>query len=287
MPSPFPGMDPYLESHWRDVHHRLITYACDAIQEALPQELRARVEERVVLEKPEGIGDNPLYPDLRVFEIRPQDPRYVVPASEGVAVAEPFLVELEREPLTEGFIEIIDAGSGNRVITVIEVLSPTNKQSSSGKIQYRQKQSEICKSDTSLVEIDLLRHGSHVLAVPLNYLSPRRQTPYMVCVRRGWVRDKAEVYAIQLSQRLPSIKIPLRKTDADVPLDLQALLDHCYRMGRYAGDINYRFDPDPPFTGSSSAWADELLRSKGLRPDKPANGKRKRKPPRKGGEERA
>src|SRR5207247_9563391 len=68
MASPFPGMDPYLEAHWRDVHARLVVYACDALQGVLPTALRARVEESVLLETPTGIGDHPLYPDVRVFE---------------------------------------------------------------------------------------------------------------------------------------------------------------------------------------------------------------------------
>ena len=72
MPSPFPGMDPYLESHWRDVHASLVIYIRDAIQDSLPSSLRARVEERVILEGPEGFG-NSLYPDVRVVEGRPQN----------------------------------------------------------------------------------------------------------------------------------------------------------------------------------------------------------------------
>src|SRR5947207_9710257 len=66
MPSPFPGMDPYLEAHWRDIHASLIIYARDALQGVLPPSLRARVEERVLLETREGIGDHPLFPDVRV-----------------------------------------------------------------------------------------------------------------------------------------------------------------------------------------------------------------------------
>src|SRR4051812_6644586 len=121
MPSPFPGMDPYLESHWRDVHHRLITYASDAIQEALPADLRARVEERVVMESDAGIG-NPLFPDLRVIESRPQGQGGITVVTRS-GESEVLVVDAEREPLTEGFIQIIDAGSGNRVVTILEVLS--------------------------------------------------------------------------------------------------------------------------------------------------------------------
>src|SRR5215207_6629613 len=89
MPSPFPGMDPYLEAHWRDVHARLIIYARDALQGVLPGGLRARVEEGVLLETPQGIGDHPLFPDVRVVEYLSK--RLTESPVGGVAVAEPLL----------------------------------------------------------------------------------------------------------------------------------------------------------------------------------------------------
>ncbi|MBI1913764.1 MAG: DUF4058 family protein [Planctomycetes bacterium] len=135
MPSPFPGMDPYLESHWRDVHASLIIYIRDALQDALPAELRARVEERVVLEGPEGLG-HPLFPDLRVIESRPQRQGGAI-AVVKLAASEAILVDAVREPLTEGYIEIIDASSGNRVVTIIEVLSPANKLPGDGRQEYQ------------------------------------------------------------------------------------------------------------------------------------------------------
>src|SRR5205814_511479 len=103
--------------------------------------------------------------------------------------------------------------------------------------QYSRKQRELCRSDSNLVEIDLLRCGRHVLAVSLEYLLPKHRTPYMVCVRRAAVHNRAEIYPIALSQKLPTVKVPLRPDDADVPLDLQVLLDQCYRKGRYEGDL--------------------------------------------------
>src|SRR2546425_12812265 len=125
MPSPFPGMDPYLEAHWRDVHASLIIYARDALQGVLPGALRARVEERVLLETPKGLGDHPLYPDVRVVEYTSK--RGMKTRREaGTAVAEPLVVEVESEPLTETYLEIIDRESGNRVVTIIEFLSPSN-----------------------------------------------------------------------------------------------------------------------------------------------------------------
>src|ERR1700731_4002126 len=107
MPSPFPGMDPYLEAHWRDVHASLIIYARDALQGVLPSALRARVEESVLLETPKGLGDHPLFPDVRVVEYTSK--RNTETRSQAnVAVAEPLLVDAEPEPVTETFIEIID-----------------------------------------------------------------------------------------------------------------------------------------------------------------------------------
>ena len=142
MPSPFPGMDPYLEAHWRDVHAGLVIYARDALQGVLPGSLRARVEESVLLETPEGMGDHPLFPDVRVVEYSSKRDTEA-PPSAGVAVAEPLLVDTERGPVVETFLEIIDRESGNRVVTVIEFLSPSNKSPGPNREQYLRKQREI------------------------------------------------------------------------------------------------------------------------------------------------
>src|SRR3954469_6967595 len=107
MPSPYPGMDPYLEAHWRDVRARLIIYASDALQAVLPGSLRARVEERVLLETPQGLADHPLFPDVPGVESAPRPGREPRPTS-GAPVAEPLSVEPPRDPPTEHFLEIID-----------------------------------------------------------------------------------------------------------------------------------------------------------------------------------
>src|SRR3954449_83472 len=139
MPSPFPGMDPYLEAHWRDVQAGLIIYTRDALQGVLPGSLRARVEESVLLETPSGIGDHPLFPDVRVVE----DPPRRGPetrAISGTVLAEPLVIEIGPDPVTEPYLEIIDRESGNRVVTVIEFLSPSNKSIGPNCDQYRRKQ---------------------------------------------------------------------------------------------------------------------------------------------------
>lgn len=267
MPSPFPGMDPYLESHWRDVHARLIIYASDALQSVLPSGLRARVEESVLLETPEGLGDHPLFPDVRVVEYTSRRETGMRPEA-GVAVAEPLFVETEPEPVVEPYLEIIDRESGNRVVTVIEFLSPSNKSPGPNREQYRRKQREICSSEANLVEIDLNRFGIHTLAFPLAHIKPAGRTGHMACVRRATRRGQAEVYPLPLWQRLPIVKVPLRPDDADVPLDLQSLVEQCYRNGGYEGTLNYAVDPDPPLLGAEKDWAEKFLHEKGLRPRK-------------------
>jgi hypothetical protein len=265
-------MDPYLEAHWRDIHARLIVYACDALQGVLPGSLRARVEERVLLETPQGIADHPLFPDVRVVEFMAKRTGEMQ-AEPGVAVAVPLVVDAEGEEEIETFIEIIDRESGNRVVTVIEFLSPANKSSGDNREQYRRKQREIIASTANLVEIDLNRFGSHTLAFPLDHIKPRGRTPYMACVRRATRRHKVEVYPMFLWERLPAIRIPLRPDDADVRLDLQALVEQCYRNGGYEGTLNYAVEPDPPLLGADKVWAAERLGEVGLRPAR----KRRRK----------
>jgi hypothetical protein len=277
MPSPFPGMDPYLEAHWRDVHTRLVIYSSDALQGVLPSGLRARVEESVLLETPAGLGDHPLFPDVRVVEYASKR-NSEAQGETGVALAEPLLIQAEPEPVTEPFIEIIDRESGNRVVTVIEFLSPSNKSPGPNREQYLHKQRQICSSDANLVEIDLNRYGAHTLAFALENLNSRFHTAYMACIRRPTRPGMAEVYRMPLWERLPVLKIPLRPTDADVPLDLQAVVDQCYRNGAYEGTLNYAVAPEPPLSRVDEEWTKQRLQELGLRPrKKPSRRKGKQK----------
>src|SRR5258708_30164374 len=112
-------MDPYLEAHWRDVHASLIIYSRDALQGVLPGSLRARVEERVLLETPQGLGDHALFPDVRVVEYtskRGLETRFEA----GVAVAEPPLLEVETQPATETFLPIIHPATGQPTLKFIQ-----------------------------------------------------------------------------------------------------------------------------------------------------------------------
>lgn len=261
MKSPFPGMDPYLEQHWGDVHHNLVTFAQGMINDYLPRDLRARVQERVLVELPSE--DRTYYPDIRVVEHERPGQSGTAPAVSGVALAEPLEVPF-LEPETQGYIEIIETRPERRVITVLEILSPSNKYAGRGRELYRQKQLDLIEGEVSLVEIDLLRAGPHVLQVSLGRIPPSHRTPYKVCVHRGW-KASAEIYRAPLREALPAIRVPLRETDTDVPLDLQALIAQVYRHGRY-DDIDYTLPPVPPLDPDDEAWADALLRQAGKRP---------------------
>jgi hypothetical protein len=256
-------MDPYLEPFWGDIHARLVIYACDQLQPLLPRNLRARVEERVFVDSPQE-NERDVYPDIRVVE-RGRGSGGVSASLAGVVVAQPLILHVEDDPVTETFIEIIDIGSGRQVVTVIEVLSPSNKRPGAGQDLYLKKQRELLGGCVSLVEIDLLRAGQSVLSVRPRRIPRSHRTPYRVVVRRGWLPLQAELYAVPLQERLPGLRVPLRQTDTDVPLDLQPLLDRCYDHGGYQDDLDYESEPDPPLSPEDAAWADALLREKGRR----------------------
>ena len=256
MKSPFPGMDPYLERHWEDVHARLILYACDQLEDQLPGNLIARVEERVVLEVQDVACQCPVYPDVKILEKAGR--RSVVSGARGRSgVMEPLVSRYRPEPATETFINILDPTNRYRVVTVIEILNLANKLPGDGQRQYRQKQQELYIAQVSLVEIDLLRKGKRVFCVPEAELP---WSTYQACVRRGWDAEQVEVYSMSLRKPLPTIKIPLRKKEDDIFLDLRVVLDQVYRKGRYGTTINYQRPPQPPLKTEDAKWAKALLR---------------------------
>jgi hypothetical protein len=265
--NPFPGMNPWLESHWGDVHTRMTTYACDQLQSHLPSGLRARIEEYVAVEvNDDSEGPRARFaPDVRVIE-RPDAPRDSGGTATAIAsVAEPLIVPRESEPETLHFIQIVDAQAGHRIVTSIEFLSLANKASEEGREQYRKKQGNMLAGRVNVVEIDLLRSGKWVLAVPKGYVPKRCREPYRISVVRTTRQDMAEVYPASLREPLPAIRIPLRSEDDDVPLQIQPLVEMAYINGRYDEDLDYARDPDPPLTGPDADWADQLLREKGRR----------------------
>ena len=275
MPNPFPGMNPYLETpgQWSNVHSRLIALITDVLDASMPPGYTASIGERCrVVQTGRGI-----YPDVYLSQNTP----FATPERGGAAVAErvmagadlptdPALI-VERLPVMprQTYIEIRDARQGERVVTTIEVLSPVNKTRGEGQTLYLAKQQEILGSRTHLVEIDLLRAGQPTVAArPLTSAeagSEMERRDYITCLHRGGHGERYAVWPVSLRQRLPRIAIPLSDGDADIPLDLQAVLDQCYERGRFGQKTDYAQPPDPPLTGEDAAWADTLLRERGLR----------------------
>ena len=266
--NPFPGMNPWLESHWGDVHTCLTTYARDQLQPQLPPGLRARIEEYVAVEEEDVEFERRrarFAPDVRVIE-RPRAPTdFRGSAAALAAVAEPVIVPRETEPETLHQIQIVDTQAGHRIVTSIEFLSVANKVGEEGREQYRKKQRTMLAGRVNLVEIDLLRAGKWVLAVPRGHVPKPCREPYRISVVRAARQDVAEVYPVSLCEPLPTVRIPLRDEDDDVPLQLQPLLDLAYVNGRYWEDLDYKADPEPPLSTADADWADRTLRQQGLR----------------------
>ncbi len=261
--NPFPGMNPWLWDHWHSLHSRLLTYCCDAIAEQLPPGLAALTEERVVIDSPRFGPGKTVVPDVAVEER--WDGSGAARSADGLAVVEPHVAILE-DPV-ERWIEIVD-GSG-ALITVIEVISPSNKDNEARRAAYRSKQHVYQEGGINLVEIDLLCEGKRVFLTPDKYYDygPTWHSPYGVSLWRA--NDPARVFFVQINfrQRLPIIPIPLREQDADARLDLQAVIDEAYRKGRYGYLIDYRGGPSAELPQEDQRWAEALLREKGFRED--------------------
>lgn len=262
MPSPFPGMDPYLEdtTTWPTLHHSLITYIRDALQPKLRPNYNARIEERVFVEEP----SQTFYPDVTL--LKPDLPRVRETATlektvTEVVVRDPVEIVLFPTDYREPFIEIRHASG--QVITVIEVLSPVNKFGE-GRRLYRRKQEEVLDSHTHLVEIDLLSQGEFTIAcADPSSREPKRHpalppSRYLICVSRATRRSLAEAYPLKLQEPLPAFRIPLKAPDADVVLDLQAVFEKCYENGGCADLINYKNAPPAPLTEEEEKWAKEM-----------------------------
>ncbi len=256
MPSPFPGMDPYLEDPtlWPDLHQSLITYMRDMLQQLVRPRYLARIGERVYVVEDE----HHYYPDVTLIQ-RPVRESATPVATEAPPVAAPV-----REPLVyivppgeyrEPFIEIVHA-SGAQVVTVIEVLSPANKAPGQGHRRYRQKQRDVLRSRAHLVEIDLLSQGLFALACgkketwPVDLVHSR----YLLCVSRAPDRTRFETYPLILPEPLPLFRIPLNAPDPDVTLDLQAVFNRCYENGRYADFVDYGQPPKAPLSLDEQHW---------------------------------
>ena len=260
MPSPFPGMDPYLEDStvWPGQHHRLITAATQLLQKPLnARGYFADIGERIWLVDPR----RHIYPDVAVLpSIRP--PRKSDDSPVAV-VDEPVRVRRNLVEVTEPFVVIYDSET-RCPITGIEFISPTKKSTTDGRILYRRKQREMRRARVNRVEFDFIRRGRQLVDVPDAVVRELSRHDYLVNLVRHPAIDY-EVYPIRLRDHLPRIRIPLKSGDEDAVLDLQMAFDRAYDEGPYAIRIDYRSACEPSLADDDAAWTDELLRLKGLR----------------------
>lgn len=255
----FPGMDPYLENPqiFPGIHGPMVVYLRDQLVPLIRPRYVASASERVYVEGPET---RPIVPDVWVRRTRPEGGGVAV--LDAAVVDEPAVVEVPDMEIREPYIEILDREAGMRVVTVIELVSPSNKYAGTGRVAYVTKQQEVRYSTTHLVEIDLLRYGPHVLAVSEAQVRGRFAYDYLISVNRATEpRSRFEVYPRTVRQPLPRIRVPLAGDDPDVKLDIRAALEQAYEAGSYGERIDYHAPCEPPLERDDQTWADELITS--------------------------
>lgn len=259
MPSPFPGMDPYLEDRflWPDVHSSLITYIRETLQPQIRPRYVARIGERIQLAE----SRHSYVPDVMLLhQLREPSP---MPAFASEMVAdEPQTATYFDEERHVPYIEIIQRDTGE-VVTVIEVLSPANKVGD-GRDQYLQKQAELLDTKANLVEIDLLGYGQPTVLARNTIITEPADWRYLITISRADRRRQLEFYAVPLRERLPRCRIPLRPPDPDVVLDLPTVFTRCYDVGGYDLLIDYSKPPDVPLSEAERVWLQETLTNQTL-----------------------
>lgn len=261
MPSPFPGMNPYLENPelWPEVHSRLIIAIADEIAPQLRPKYRVAVEKRVyqIIDENSiliGIPDVVVGRSLTNIEKEKFNIAVASPPAKSITVNVPMLEEVR-----EAYLEVREVGTGE-VVAAIEILSPKNKRTGEGRKAYDTKRQQVLSSLTHLVEIDLLRSGE-----PMPILGNQIKSDYRILVSRGESRPKAELYPFELQEQIPAFLLPLRRGDAEPLVDLQVLINGVYDRAGFDLAINYTREPIPSLQEADAVWANELLQQQGLR----------------------
>ena len=261
MPSPFPGMNPYLEqpAFWSSFHTRLLVAIADTLAPQLLPNYYIEVETRIYQDQDED-EDEVLVgiPDATVLSANLSNPRSEkLQPDTGSTLTQkrPQSITLPM-PVTvkERYLEVREIGT-DAVITVIEVLSPKNKQKGKGRTTYEKKRALILGSLSHLIEIDLLRGN-----LPMTIIGKVHSTDYRIVVSQSSQRPKADLYGFNLPEPIPSFPLPLKPEDEELTVDLQTIVDGvCDRAG-YNQRIDYRQPiPPPALSGADQQWVDELL----------------------------
>jgi hypothetical protein len=260
MASPFPGMNPYLEqpAFWSSFHSRLIVAIADTLAPALRPQYYIEVETRSYMDTPDGellIG----IPDAVIFKGSPPARAAGQPMSVGRSTA------LERPPIRvtlpmpiaikERYLEIRQV-SDDKVITVIEILSPANKRRGRGRDTYEAKRLAVLGSASHLVEIDLLRDNP-----PLAINSADELSDYYVLVSIASQRPSAQLYSFTIKETFPNFLMPLKETDKPIIVDMQSIFRGVCDRASYDLRIDYTQPiPPPKLSAADQDWVKDLLR---------------------------
>lgn len=255
MPSPFPGMDPFIEmQEWDDFHTTFNTVVREQLAPDVEPRYLVRVERRIYVEGAIQDTDQWRAADAAIIWSGNQPLSTAVALGSSATAIAPVECEIPMpQERRESYLVIRDRET-MEVVTVIETLSPTNKRTSSdGREQYLEKRQEILQSRSNLVEIDLLRGGARLpmIGSPIG--------DYCAIVSSSRRRPKASSYAWTLHQPMPTISIPLKGEDPDVTLDLQKAFATTYERARYQLSLDYAAELQPALSGEDLVWVRSLL----------------------------
>jgi hypothetical protein len=260
MPSPFSGVDPYIEAQglWEGFHQGFTTFCRGALNTLLPDHYVAELGEHVRLMHLSPEEARQMIPDVLVARERRGSAGRARRArsAAGTALLEPVRVSWKQVEIEvrDVWIEIVRVPEVTPV-TVIEVLSPTNKVGA-GFLEYSQKRRATIRRDVHLVELDLLLRGERLPMDP-----PLPPGDFYALVSRADQRPHCDVYSWTLRDLLPPIPIPLLPPDPDVLLDLKPVFAREYEEGRYARRIDYSIPPSTVKKAADRAWAQGIAKA--------------------------
>jgi hypothetical protein len=278
--SPFPGMDPYLEDPdlWPDFHDRLAGVISAQLNALLPPQFYSRFQKRSELGVVVEAGTlRRIIPDVTLLRqvLHEPVPSYAMTGVSSIALprtqATPGIeLRIRTDPFQHRFVEIRDARSGHKVVTVLEIVSPSNKLPGPDRRSYEAKQLEVLNTDANLIELDLLRTGRRLLPYPeLAATVDAMDSDYLVLLNRSALREGLwmdyTLYPTGVRDPLPCIPVPLSGQTPDVLLDLQVAANRAYVEGPYRRIVDYTVEPEPPLRSKDASWANQLLAADGLR----------------------
>ena len=257
MPSPFPGMDPYIEASgiWPDFHATLLVAIRADLNAHLPKGFAASIELYVWADDSKQQRTATIAePDIQVRESNWRDTSEpsIATLSAHTTIVLPALRRKKRR-----FIKVVDIRT-RQVVTVVEVLSPSNKKNGDDRERYLEKRKEYLANDLSFVEIDLLRGGKRP---PLGKRHGAIFDYYaMVC--RPWEFPRADFWTFGIRDPLPVIPVPVTEELQDTHLNLHACVERSYQEGRYSEDLPYHEPLKPRLRPEDRNWARELITSR-------------------------